>query len=109
MGKTQQRKGRAGELELVKLLNEYDVPARPGDPVSFGTTPDVVGVPGVHCEVKRVEHLNVDTAMDQAVRDADRFGDGMPVVFHRKSRRPWLVTMRLTDWLTLYRIRNRHI
>lgn len=109
MGKTQQRKGRGGELELVKLLNEYDIPARPGDPVSFGSTPDVVGVPGVHCEVKRVEHLNVDTAMDQAVRDADRFGDGMPALFHRKNRRPWLVTMRLTDWLTLYRIRNRHI
>ena len=107
MSKSQQRKGRGGELELVKLLNDYDIPARPGDPVSFGSVPDVIGVAGIHCEVKRVEHLNIDNAMDQAVRDAEKFGDGMPTVFHRKNRRNWLVTMRLTDWLTLYRIRNR--
>lgn len=61
----------------------------------------MVGLPGVHIEVKRVERLNVPEAMDQATRDADRFG-GFPALFHRRSRSPWLVTMRLVDWLELY-------
>lgn len=32
----------------------------------------------------------------------ERFKDGMPTVFHRRSREPWLVTMRLSDWMGLY-------
>lgn len=106
MSASQQRKGRAGELELVKVLQLHGIPARPGDPVSYGSTPDVVGVPGIHVECKRVERLNIDTAMDQAVGDADRFRDGLPAVFHRRNRRPWLVTMKLDDWLRIYRSRK---
>lgn len=53
-------------------------------------------------EVKRVERLNISQAMAQAVRDAERFKDGAPTVFHRRNREPWLVTMRLTDWLDLF-------
>jgi len=102
MSKSQQHKGRAGELELVRVLNDHNIPARPGDPVSYGTTPDVVGVPGIHCEVKRVEKLNIQTAIDQAVQDADRFQDGAPAVFHRRNRKQWLVTMQLDDWLKFY-------
>ena len=79
------------------------ISAEPGQAVSFGSTPDVVGVPGIHPEVKRVERLNVPEAMAQAVRDASRFGDGIPTLFHRRNRSPWLVTMQLEDWLKLYR------
>jgi len=61
-----------------------------------------VGLPGIHVEVKRVERLNVGEAMAQAIRDAERFQDGAPVLFHRRNRRPWLVTMRLEDWMGLY-------
>ena len=28
---------------------------------------------------------------------------GLPAVFHRKDRCEWLVTMRLTDWMEIYR------
>ncbi len=59
------------------------------------------GLPGIHMEVKRVERLNVPEAMKQATRDAERFHDGAPAVFHRRSREPWLVTMQLRDWLDL--------
>lgn len=59
------------------------------------------GLPGIHAEVKRVERLNVSQAMAQAVRDAERFQDGAPAVFHRRNREPWLVTMQLRDWLAL--------
>lgn len=103
MGIKSQRKGRSGELELVRVLNEYGIPAEPGEPVSYGRTPDVVGVPGIHPEVKRVESLNVTKAMMQAIRDSQKFGDGAPVVFHRKNRTQWLVTMTLNDWIQLYK------
>lgn len=43
------------------------------------------------------------TAMDQAVRDAEKFHDGAPTVFHRRNREGWLVTMQLSDWLALFR------
>ena len=102
MARSQQRKGRAGELELVKVLNDAGVSVQPGDPVSYGKTPDIIGFPGIHCEVKRVEKLNISLAMEQAERDALKFHDGLPAVFHRKNRSPWLVTMKLTDWMKLY-------
>lgn len=102
MSKTSQAKGRRGELELVEVLQASGIPARAGVPVNFGRVPDVVGVPGIHPEVKRVEKLNLDVAMSQAVRDAKKFQDGFPTVFHRRNRQPWLVTMRLDDWLELY-------
>lgn len=103
MAKKEQRKGRSGELELVRVLNDNGIPASPGDPVSYGSTPDVVGVPGIHPEVKRVERLNVHEAMAQAVRDSKKFGDGLPAVFHRRNRTEWLVTMTLTDWIRIYK------
>ena len=103
MGRSSQRKGRAGELELCRILNEAGLPVSPGEPVSFGNTPDLMGLPGVHIECKRAEKLNLRAAMEQAERDAAFFRDGLPAVFHRQNRTPWLVTMKLTDWLELYK------
>lgn len=102
MGTKSQRKGRAGELELARILQAHGYDVSPGIPVSYGQTPDLVGLPGVHIECKRVERLNVPEAMEQAAHDADFFRDGAPAVFHRRNRSPWLVTMRLEDWLSLY-------
>ena len=53
MGRTSKRKGRAGELELAKLLRGYGYDVEPGRAVSFGTVPDLTGLPGVHIECKR--------------------------------------------------------
>lgn len=106
MGRSSQRKGRSGELELCRLLQAHGYPVEPGEPVSYGATPDLIGLPGVHIECKRVERLNVLEAMAQAERDAQRFQDGAPAVFHRRSRSPWLVTMRLDDWMKLYQGRD---
>ena len=102
MGKSSQKKGRAGELELCQVLQDHGYRVSPGMAVSFGDTPDLVGLPGVHIECKRVERLNLRAAMEQAERDAAFFKDGAPTVFHRQNRQPWLVTMRLSDWLKLY-------
>ncbi len=102
MGKSSQRKGRDGERELRDVLQDYGYQVECGEPVSFGTVPDLVGLPGIHIECKRVEKLNVPEAMRQAIRDSERFRDGMPVLFHRRNRQPWLVTMRLDDWMKVY-------
>lgn len=101
-GKKSQHKGRAGELELSRILRGYGYQAEPGRAVSYGTTPDVTGLPGIHIECKRAEQLRPYDWMAQAERDAVRFGDGLPAVFFRRNCQPWLVTMRLTDWLALY-------
>lgn len=44
MGKSSQAKGRRAELELVRVLNSYGIPAEPGQAVSYGETPDIVNV-----------------------------------------------------------------
>lgn len=102
MGSSSQRKGAGGERELAALLRSHGYDIERGGSLSFGEVPDLLGLPGVHIEVKRVERLNVPEAMKQAERDSKRFHDGAPAVFHRRSREPWLVTMRLEDWLALY-------
>ena len=102
MGSRSQRKGADGERELAALLSDAGYECQRGGSLSFGEIPDVLGLPGIHIEVKRVEKLNVGEAMEQAIRDSDRMLDGMPALFHRRNRKPWLVTMRLEDWLKLY-------
>ena len=101
-GKASQRKGAEGERELAAILRGYGYEITRGGSLSFGEAPDLTGLPGVHIEVKRVERLNVPEAMRQAVRDSERFRDGLPALFHRRSREPWLVTLRIEDFMALY-------
>ena len=97
------RKGKRGELEIAKILREHGYPeARRGQQYNGADgSADVVGVPGLHIEVKRVEALNYYTAMNQANEDA-RPGE-IPVVFHRKDGRDWLAVMNLEDFLDMYK------
>lgn len=95
-------KGATGERELAKKLKEYGYNCRRGQQYCGANgDADVVGLPGIHIECKRVEKLNIDNAMLQAVKD--RKDGEMPVVFHRKNNCEWLVTMRIDDWIKLYR------
>jgi len=95
------RKGKRGELELAKKLQEYGFNTRRGQQYSGLGGDDVVGLEGVHIECKRVERLNVYDAMEQAIKDAK--ADELPAVFWRKNKKEWLVTMTLSDWIELYR------
>lgn len=101
-GRSSQQKGRRAELELAGILQGCGYPVEPGQAVSYGATPDLTGLPGIHIESKRREKLELYAALKQAAEDAEKFGDGTPAVFHRANRKPWLVTMTLTDWLKLY-------
>ena len=101
-------KGKRGELELANLLKSYGYETRRGVQYSgINGDADVVGLPGIHIECKRVEKLNIETAMEQSTRDA-RFGE-IPTVMHRKDRKQWLVTMTLVDWMELFQAwENKH-
>lgn len=101
-GKASQRKGADGERELAAVLREYGYEIKRGGSMSFGEVPDLVGLPGVHVEVKRCEQVRISEWMQQAEADSKRFRDGMPVVFHRRSREGWRVTMNLADFMQLY-------
>ena len=108
MGRGSQRKGRSGERELSLILQKEGFNVMVGDPVSFGSVPDLIGLPGIHIECKRVERLNISEAMKQSINDSLRFKDGFPVVMHRRNRETWLVSMRLEDWLAIYKKAEKH-
>ena len=103
MGRSSQRKGRNGEKELSVLLNEYGFNTRPGRPLSFGSEADVVGLPSIHIESKRCQQLRLSEWMKQAVADSEKFKDGLPTLFHRRDREEWMVTMRVVDWIEIYK------
>ncbi len=64
-------KGAAGERELAKILREHGYDTRRGQQYSGANgDADVVGLPGIHIECKRVQALNLTKAMEQAERDA---------------------------------------
>ena len=96
------RKGKEGERELANLLRDrYGHKCRRGQQFcgSNGDA-DVVGLPGIHIECKRVEKLNIYEAVEQSINDAKE-GE-MPTVMHRKNHKDWLVTMTMEDWVKLY-------
>ena len=96
------RKGKNGELELCRALRGHGYECKRSVQYSGANgDADVVGLPGIHIECKRVERLNLEDAMAQSRRDA-REGE-IPVVMHRKTRSPWLVTTTLEDWIKIYR------
>lgn len=95
-------KGAEGERELARILKDYGYPARRGQQYCGANgDADVVGLPEIHIECKRVEHLNIDAALAQSIRDAE--DDEIPVVMHRRNHMPWKVTMLLDDWIRMYR------
>ena len=98
MGKSQRNKGDGGEREVVRILNDYGIPARRGQ--VFDREPDIVSSSPIHWEVKRQETTKIHEWMRQSVEQ--RRGK-VPVVVHRRSREDWLITMRFTDFLRLWK------
>lgn len=101
-GKASRDKGKRGERELAKALRAYGYDAKRGQQYCGANgDADVIGLPGIHIECKRVERLNLYDAMAQSKSDT-REGE-MPVVMHRKNHCDWLVTLSLDDFMNLYR------
>lgn len=94
-------KGARGEREWAKYCREQGyTESRRGQQHSGLEGEDVVGLPFVHQEVKRVEKLNLEDALAQSIRDCQ---GKIPIVAHRRNNTPWKVTMLAEDWFALYR------
>ena len=86
-------KGKRGERQWRDELRANGYGARRGQQFAGSPdSPDVVcdQLPWIHFEVKAVERLNIEDAMEQARRDS---GGKVPVVAHKRNNRRWLVTM----------------
>ena len=95
------QKGASFERQMANYFREKGYDTHRGIQYRSGQEEaDVVGLRGVHLELKRVKNLNLQKAMEQSIRDSK---DGeKPVVISKKNRQPILVTMLLDDWMEFY-------
>lgn len=77
-----------GSREFFRLCRQAGLPAAKG------------GLPGLSVEVRRTQRLHLERAMAEAVSAA---GTAVPVLAHRSDGHPWRITLRLEDFLCLYR------
>ena len=98
------QKGARFERELASKFREYGYEARRTAQYcgNTGDASDVVGLPGLHIEAKHCEQMRLYEWMSQAKRDSEGTGR-LPAVFHRKNHAEVLVTMRLDDFMNIYR------
>ena len=84
-------KGARAERDARDMLNSLGFKTRRWQQYAGGPdSPDVVGIPGIHIEVKMVEALNLDAAMNQSEDEADTLE--VPIVMHRKKGTIWKIT-----------------
>lgn len=95
--KSSREKGKAGEREAAHFLADlFKLPCRRGQQYQGGPeSPDVAGLDGLHIEVKRVEKLQLDAALEQSARDAGT--NELPLVLHRSNRKRWKITLYAED------------
>jgi Holliday junction resolvase len=94
-------KGKVAEREIANILKGYGYDAHRGQQYSgLAGDADVVGVDGIHIEVKRREQFSDEPSLQQAERDA-RKGE-IPVVFYRRSREKWKATMRMDMFMLIW-------
>ncbi len=102
------RKGKTGELALVRKLKEYGYDVRRSQQYAgINNDADVVGIDHLHIECKYTAqgHGNTYDWIDQAKRD--KRPDEIPVVMHKKVSKEykgneWLVTMTLDDFMQIW-------
>lgn len=103
-GRLSRRKGKRGEREVATLLREalpwFANAVRRGWQSRAGDDEcDVEGTPW-WIECKRGKAPNIRKALAQADTDTD---GRAPVVFTRRDREGWVVSMHAKDWLQLVR------
>ena len=108
MGQHNRTRGKQSELELARIIREtYGWPVRRGH--VFEGEPDIVGLQGIHVEVKRTKSFSAVNFMEQASRYARYHDAGYPAVFYRADRQPWTVTMLAQDWYRFSKDSNPEI
>ena len=104
MGKINSRaKGSRGERDVAKILREHgyeDARRTVQYCGSSGEAADVIGIPGMHLEIKWQERMALYKWYEQAVNDSKKSGN-TPLVIHKQNNKPWLVSLSLEDFLNL--------
>lgn len=106
MAVNSKQKGARFERSLAKIFRSHGYEARRTEQYcgNTGEAADVIGLPYLHIEAKHQEAMRLYEWMAQAVRDAEAGGKGdLPAVFHKKNNADILVTMRLEDFITIYK------
>ena len=103
MGKMSRDKGARGERMWRDVCRAEGYDAERGCQLyqRGSEVADVIGLPGIHQEIKFTERLQLREAMEQSVRDAK--DDEIPIVAHKANRQPWLITLQAGDFFKLYR------
>lgn len=108
MGKYSREKGKRGEREVAAILRAHGYDAHRGQQYHGGKdSPDVVGLPGCHIEVKFTQAFHLWDALAQSASDCEGSGE-IPLVVHRKAVKqgdkalPWVVVLTLEDFLRIY-------
>ena len=101
-------KGKVGEREVANILKANGYDAKRGVQYKGGEdSPDVVGLPGFHIEVKRVEKLHLYPALEQAKRD--KAEAEIPLVVHRQNNKEWVAILPFEDLIRLCHDRDEWI
>lgn len=106
-GRGAKQKGDRYERDLAEYFNQECGLSSHRTPLSGGgrkeALADLLGTPGIAIEAKRVEKVNINDFMQQAVKNC---GQDLPVVITRRSKQTLensYVFMRLHEWMALYR------
>lgn len=106
-GKGSRDKGARGENQLVHMLRDFYGYKEVRRGRCYYGEADIVGLDGVHIEVKRVEGMKAGSqlladALAQSEEEAAKKDGGIPVVIHRQNgEKYWLVTMKVYNLMTM--------
>jgi hypothetical protein len=105
-GRAARRKGKAGELEAVRIIREHGWPRASRSSRGTAQKGDVADGPAAAViEIRRRESLSVPAAMREVMGRCEPHE--LPLLVHRRSNQPWLVTMELAELLPLLRLREQ--
>lgn len=107
MSVNSKQKGARFERQLAGIFREYGYSDSHRTAQYCGNTGqagDVEGLPYLHVEAKAQEKMRLYDWIAQAERDSQAGGGKkLPAVFHKKNNHEILVSMRLDDFMKIYR------
>jgi hypothetical protein len=105
VSKMSRTKGGVGEREVVAIAHAHGLTSARRNFMSGGQGGgDIIGVPGIHLEVKRQETCSIWQWIKQATDEAD--GTDIPVVAFRRNGSGWQAVLPLDELLALIAARD---